>query len=84
VAGGSLVGRQACRPAGQVVVAWEAFHCLGVQMPKFQLSLVFTTAKCVSSVSASSLIPRAHAVCDCVPVAILDPQSMTFLYTCNK
>jgi hypothetical protein len=35
--------------------------------------LCIISAKCVSNISARSLIHRAHAVCICVPVAILDP-----------
>jgi hypothetical protein len=45
--------------------------------------LCFTSAKHVSSVTAKSLIHGAHAICGCVPVAILD-LSLTFLYTNNE
>jgi hypothetical protein len=33
----------------------------------------FTSAKCVSRISAKSLIPGPHTVSICVPIAILDP-----------
>jgi hypothetical protein len=42
-------------------------------------TLCFTSAKCASSISAKSLVHRAHAVCGCIPVSILDPKYAKFL-----
>jgi hypothetical protein len=66
-------GQAAAHLFFQCIVAWRSLpqhsHS-GYQ--SFSSPLCFTLSKHVSSISARSLIPRAHAVCICVPVAILD------------
>jgi hypothetical protein len=71
----------------QMVVAWgwwptcsfsvlwcgEAFHGLGVWGAKVLALLVLYLRQVVYSISARSLIHGTHALCICVPVAILDP-----------
>jgi hypothetical protein len=76
--GGSLVGQQvdSSLPGPSVYGDVEKPSMgRGSGCRSFSFPWCFTSAKCVSSVSARSLIPRAHAVCVCVPVTILDPSS---------
>jgi hypothetical protein len=83
-AGGQLA--QWAGSGGVVVAAHLFFQCivalrilprarvLGCQI--FSSLLYFTSANCVSNISARSLVHRVHAVCICVPVTILDPLSV--------
>jgi hypothetical protein len=55
----------------QCIMAWRRLPwARGSGCWSFSSSWCFTLAKCVSSISATSLIHRVHAVCVCVPVAI--------------
>jgi hypothetical protein len=77
------VEQRLCGPMGQGLtcsagcsfnLSWhgEAFHELGVQSADFSaFPGALLSAKCVSSVSAKFLVHGAHAVCGCVPVAML-------------
>jgi hypothetical protein len=70
-------------PSCFLSVTWhgEALYGLGVQGVEVLILLgafFFFSAKCGSSVSARFLIYRAHAVCFCTLVAILDPTIVTF------
>jgi hypothetical protein len=60
----------------------EALYGLEVQGVKALIPLgAFFPAKCGSSISAKFLIYRAHAVCFCILVSILDPlQSEVNIY----
>jgi hypothetical protein len=59
----------------QCIVAWRSLpQVRGSECQSFSSSLCFTSAKCVSRVSARSLIHVAHAVCICVPVTVLNLQ----------
>jgi hypothetical protein len=94
--GGGQAGQQPHGPLGgrqvAVVLGWwlacshivlwcgEAFHRIGVQAANFNSPSCFTSAKCVYSVSAISLIHGVHAACVCVSVAILDQFSYFDLF----
>jgi hypothetical protein len=56
-------------------VTWygEAFHGLEVQFWSFDFPWCFIFSKCGSSISVGFLIHRAHTVCFCTLVTILDP-----------
>jgi hypothetical protein len=79
-------GQQAWQTCG--VVAHLFFQCTMVwrSLPRamcsgcrcFSSPFCFTSAQCVSSVSARSLIHEVHAVCVCAPVTILDPPTIDF------
>jgi hypothetical protein len=57
----------------QCIVVWRKLpRARGSGCQSFRSPFSFTSAKSVSSISARSLIHGAHAVCVCVPVAILD------------
>jgi hypothetical protein len=51
----------------------------GSECRSFGCLWCFTSAKCVSIISAKSLVHGAHAVCGCVPVAILEPNNILYL-----
>jgi hypothetical protein len=58
----------------QCIMRWRSLPwSRGSVCQSFSSPWCFTSAKCVSSISARSLIAGAHTVCVCVPVAILDP-----------
>jgi hypothetical protein len=64
----------------QCIVVWRSLlQARGSGCQSFSSPLCFTSAKGVSSISARSLIHGAHAVCICVPVAILDPLQQAFI-----
>jgi hypothetical protein len=46
----------------------------GFRVHTFSSPWCFTSAKCISSISAKSVVHGARAVCNSVPVAILDLQ----------
>jgi hypothetical protein len=57
----------------QCIVAWRRVpQAKGSGCQSFNSPWCFTSTKCGSSVSARSLIHRAHAVFNCAPVTILD------------
>jgi hypothetical protein len=71
--GSSSVGVVACL-FSQFIVAWSNLPwARGSGCQSFNSLWCFTSAKHGSSISARSLIHRAHAVCVCVPIVILDP-----------
>jgi hypothetical protein len=61
-------------------MVWRSFvHARGPGYKSFDSSWCFISATCHSSISARFLIYRAHAVCFCVLVAILDPPKLSIL-----
>jgi hypothetical protein len=61
----------------QCNVAWRSFvWARGSGCWSFESSWCFISAQGVSSLSARFLIYRAHSVCFCTLVTILDPQSL--------
>jgi hypothetical protein len=57
----------------QCNMAWRSFIWVGGSgCQNFDSSLLFFSAKCGSSISAKFFIYRAHAVCFCPLVVILD------------
>jgi hypothetical protein len=52
----------------------------GSECQSFGSPLCFTSAECVSSVSARSLIHGAHAVCNCIPVTIFERDTWTIKF----
>jgi hypothetical protein len=80
--GGSPAAVWGWWPTGSFTISWcgEAFHRVGVQGAILSALSCFPSVKCVSRISASSRIPGAHAVCICVPVAILDPPFIITLF----
>jgi hypothetical protein len=64
----------------QCNVAWRSFPwARGSVCQSFDSSWCFISAKYGSSISAGFLIYRAHAVCFCALVAILDPLSCSLM-----
>jgi hypothetical protein len=60
-------------PALQCIVMWRSLsRAEGSGCQNFSSPWCFSSAKCVSSVSARILIPGAQSVCISVPVAILN------------
>jgi hypothetical protein len=58
----------------QCNMAWRSFlWARGLECQSFDSAWCFISAKCGSSFSARFLIHRAHTVCFCALVAILDP-----------
>jgi hypothetical protein len=56
----------------QCMVVWWRLPWLGVKGAEVSALPGAPSVKCVSSISARSLIHRIYAVCICVPVTILD------------
>jgi hypothetical protein len=76
VAGGSSGVGVVAPLFSQCFVAWRSLpQARGSECQSFNSPWCFTSAKCGSSVSVSSLIHRAYAVCIYVPVAILYQKS---------
>jgi hypothetical protein len=64
----------AARLFSQCFMAWRRCSwARGSECQSFNSPWCFTSTKYGSSISARYLIHRSHAVCICVPVAILDP-----------
>jgi hypothetical protein len=71
-AGGGSMGVVACL-FSLCIVAWRRLSwARGSECQSSNSPLCFTFTKCGSSISARSLIHRDHALCVCVPVAILE------------
>jgi hypothetical protein len=73
VAGGGIGMGVAAHLFSQCIVAWRSLPwARGSACQSFNSPCSFTSTKHGSSISARSLIHRAHAVCICVPAAILN------------
>jgi hypothetical protein len=71
---GAMFGGTAAFLVSQCNVAWRSFsQARGSGCQSFDFSCSFISAKCGSSISARFWSLRAHPVCCCALVAILDP-----------